>query len=315
MLKPPDIDPAAVRRQFSRRAARFDGADFLYRDIEQRMLDRLQFVRLSPARIVDVGCGLGHGLDSLAARYPQSQLLGIDGAAAMLTHNRFRPAGARLGARLRGLASRLVGQGGTAGSPRGRSQVDLACADAQRLPLAGQSVDLLWSNLVWHWLADPPAAAAEWRRILRPQGLLMFSAFGVDTLRELRGLGAQLPEFPDLHDIGDLLGQSGFADPVMDTERLTIHYSDPHRLLADWHGMGGNAAPGRRRGLATPAQRRRWSDAIATLAGPDGRIHLTVEVVFAHAWRGERRTAGDEYQTISWVPKVRGRADTDPFPE
>ncbi|MFT4101576.1 MAG: methyltransferase domain-containing protein [Burkholderiaceae bacterium] len=300
MLRPPDLDPRSVRRQFSRRAARFAGVDFLYREIEQRMFDRLELIRLAPQRILDVGCGLGAGLGALAQRYPSARLLGIDAADGMLRHNAFAPApqAATLSKRLRGWAGRLMG------TPADAARVDLVAADAARLPVGDHQAGLLWSNLAWHWFDDPPAVAAEWHRVLEPGGLLMFSAFGVDTLRELRGLGAQLPELPDLHDVGDLLGQTAFVDPVMDTERLTISYADPQRLLAEWHGMGGNASRQRLRGLCTPRRRQRWIEAIESLRGADGRIAVSVEIVHAHAWRGEPTVESDGYQAIRWMPRT-----------
>lgn len=304
MLKPPDLDPRSVRLQFSRRATRFAGGDFLYREIEQRMFDRLDVIRLAPRRILDVGCGLGNGLETLARRFPAAHLLGIDAADAMLRHNRFVPdvQAGTLGRRLRGWAGRL--KAGAADAASVAARVGLAAADAVRLPVADHQAGLLWSNLAWHWFDDPPAVAAEWHRVLEPGGLLMFSAFGVDTLRELRGLGAQLPEWPDLHDIGDLLGQTAFVDPVMDVERLTISYTDPRRLLDEWHGMGGNASRARGQGLHTPRQRQRWIDAIESLRGDDGRIAVSVEIVQAHAWRGEPTVQTDGYQAIRWMPRT-----------
>ncbi len=302
MLKPPDLDPRSVRLQFSRRAVRFAGVDFLYREIEQRMFERLEMIRVAPGRILDVGCGLGGGLEKLAGRFPSARLLGIDAADGMLRHNVFAP-GAQvdtLGRRLRGWAGRLWGAS-TEAPAAGR--VGLVAADAARLPVGDRQAGLLWSNLAWHWFDDPPAVAAEWHRVLEPGGLLMFSAFGVDTLRELRDLGAQLPELPDLHDVGDLLGQTAFVDPVMDVERLTISYADPQRLLDEWHGMGGNASRDRGRGLRTPRQRQRWIDAIESLRGNDGRIAISVEIVQAHAWRGEPTVGADGYQAIRWMPR------------
>ena len=320
MLKPPDLDPRAVRRQFGRRAPRLADHDFLLREIESRMLERLDLIRLAPACVLEVGCGLGGGLSALATRYPAARVLGVDSAWPMLAAGPFgaaAAAGEAAGAeRLRNWARRwLPGTRGATGSaaPRALAQrVDLVCADAAELPFGDAGIDLLWSNLAWHWFLDPPRVAGEWRRLIRPGGLLMFSAWGVDTLRELRGLGATLPEFPDMHDIGDLIGQSGFADPVVDTERLSITYETPERLLEDWRAMGGNAAPGRARGLATPRQRLKWLDAIGSLRADDGRIHLSVEIVYAHAWRQETAPAGEAWQTMNWVPRssIRRRGST-----
>ena len=162
-------------------------------------------------------------------------------------------------------------------------------ADAAGLPVAPSSVDLIWSNLAWHWFVDPKAVLAEWYRAIRPDGLLMFSAFGVDTLRELRAAGARLPAFPDMHDIGDALGAAGFADPVMDSERLTITWSDAEVLIEEIRALGGNALRGRGAGLRSRADRLRWAAAVEALRGADGRIALSFELVYGHAWCPPRK--------------------------
>ena len=167
-----------------------------------------------PDLLVDVGCGVGHGLRALAQRFPAAMPVGVDAALPMLAQAQ------RLSRRAQTLAGRLQRLFG--GGHAGPAGTRLVCADAAALPLAESGTDLLWSCLAWHWFTDPPAVAAEWYRVLRPEGLLMFSAFGVDTFTELRALGATLPEFPDMHDVGDLLAQAGFGDPVLDTERLTV---------------------------------------------------------------------------------------------
>ena len=296
MLKPPDLDRDAVRRQFDRRARTIGDADFLLREVEHRMLERLEPVRLAPSMLVDVGCGIGQGISALMQRYAGARALGIDSSPAMLgAASQLRRRTESVSRRLQRLLS--IGAPG--------AQDPLWCAaDAARLPLARSSADLLWSNLAWHWLADPVAVAAEWYRVLRPQGLLMFSALGVDSLKELRGLGAMLPEFPDLHDIGDLLGQTGFADPVLDTERLNVTWRDPARLLADLHRLGGNALRGRCRGLATPRQRDGWLRTVDGLRGADGQISISFEIVFAHAWCPPQKRLPDGATAVRWVPKT-----------
>lgn len=203
--------------------------------------------------------------------------------------------GARAG---RSLGDRLRRWFG-AGSAAGAAAASFVAADAARLPLRDSSVDLLWSNLAWHWFGDPVGAAGEFHRVMRPDGLLMFSSFGVDTLRELRRIGAELPDFPDMHDIGDLLGSVGFAAPVMDTERLTVTWSDPDSLLRDLRGLGGNALRARRRSLCGRQRRAQWSSAIETLRGDGGLIAISsgcrpharlVSATQAQArWAGARR--------------------------
>ena len=294
MLKPPDLDPKAVRLQFGRRAKRIGDADFLLREIEQRMFERLDVIKLAPAALIDIGCGLGRGLQALAQRYAGAQAIGIDAAPAMLAANLQARSGAGMAARLRNAVAAGLGR------PGGPS---LAAADSKALPFAASSFDLLWSNLAWHWFDDPLAVAAEWYRVIRPQGLVMFSSFGVDTLRELRALGAELPEFPDMHDVGDLLGQTGFAEPVLETERLTISYADPARLLHELGALGGNARRRRTRGLTGRGRRADWLRRLDRARNPDGRLTLTFEVIFAHAWCPPRKRLGEGLAAIHWQPK------------
>jgi malonyl-CoA O-methyltransferase len=305
MPEPSVLDRAAVRRQFDRRAGTADAADFLLREVERRMLERLDLVRLQPARILDVGCGFGDGLRRLRGRWPQAEAIGVD-----LSLRRVARAAAidrpGLGAWAQGLARRLAGRAATASGagPLARYLV----GDAHALPIASDAVDLVWSNLALHWFDDVPAAIAEWYRAVRPGGLLMFSALGVDTLVELRAAGLRRPPLPDMHDVGDALVGAGFADPVMDTERLTVTWSDPARLLAELRALGGDPSRGRARGLATPRRRDRALAALATRlrgSAPEAPMAVTFEVIHGHAWCGERKKRGDGWAPIAFRPAQR----------
>lgn len=307
MPTPQDLDRHAVRRQFARRADRLPRADFLLREVERRMLEKLDVVRLVPGAVLDAGTGLGHGAARLQQRYPQARVLGVDLAAALAA----RAAQLHGPPAHRSLATRLRGWFG--GERAADVPAPMFCAaDTGRLPLAASSIDLVWSNLAWHWFADPPAVLDEWYRVIRPDGLLGFSAFGVDTLRELRGAGAQLPEYPDMHDIGDALAQAGFADPVMDCERLTITWNDPAVLLDELRALGGVALRGRAAGL----RGRRWREqvlaALASLRGADGRIALTFELIYGHAWCPPRKRRADGYAPVDFVPRASGRSGKPP---
>ncbi len=288
------LDPSAVRRQFARRALRTGHDGFILREVEQRMLEHLELTRIDPGAIVDLGCGRGHGLRALQTRYPQAELVGIDliEAQARAAQLELTPP--------RSLMARLR-RASAAPAPR------LVVADMGRLPLASSGFGLAWSNLALHWCDDIPGALGEWHRVLRPGGLVMFSAFGVDTLSQLRAAGAVMMPFPDMHDLGDALMGAGFADPVMDMERIDLTYASARALLEEVRALGGNALRDRAPGLQARARRRQWEDRISAGAGADGRISLTFEVIYGHAWVPAAKRRADGAATVEFRrPAARG---------
>jgi malonyl-CoA O-methyltransferase len=286
------LDRALLRRRFGR-AATGGAADPLAREIARRMDERLDYLRIAPRRILDLGCGAGADLAALAARYPQALLLGADFAPAMLGR-------AQAGQPRGGLLRRLLG-----GPPQGAA---LFAADALALPLARGSVDMLWSNLMLPAVDDPLPALREMHRVLAVGGVLMFSSFGPDTLRELRavlptGAGERVHRFIDMHDIGDALVQAGFSDPVMDMEMLTLTYADLDALLGDLRANGlANASVRRPRGLSG---RGGWQAARAAYERlrRDGRLPASFEVIQGHAWKAAPRTAADGRAVVSFQPR------------
>jgi malonyl-CoA O-methyltransferase len=267
-----------VRRQFDTRASKFCEHDAVVREIGNRLVDRLQYIRLSPERILDVGCGAGRSIASLSARYPTAQVVGLDISEGMLRQ------------RESGLRSRLPGWLG------GRSSL-LIAADAARLPLADGSVDLVFSNLMLHWHPEPHTVFPEWKRALRADGLLLFSCFGPDTLKELRAAcrgalpGARPVPFIDMHDFGDMMVASGLGNPVMDAEVVTLTYRSAEDLLGEVRALGGNPREDRPRGLPSGRRARSVLDALNARTGDDGRIGLTFEVAYGHAWKVTPRSA------------------------
>lgn len=258
------LDPRVVRRAFDRAAGGYDRNADLQREIADELLDRLAGVRIEPERVIDLGCGTGHASRVLARMYRRATVCGVDFAPSML--HRFR----------RGWW------------PRGRPLP--VCGDLLRLPFADASVDLLFSNLAFQWIDDLPTLFAELRRVLRPEGVLMFSSFGPDTLMELRDAWAAVDEaehvnrFPDMHDVGDALLQAGLRDPVMDVDRLTRSYPDLRALMHSIKSIGaGNAATGRPRGLTGHGVLRRLEAAYPARDGT-GRPRASWEVVYGHAW-------------------------------
>jgi malonyl-CoA O-methyltransferase len=301
MPEPCVLDPKAVRRQADRRARPGDPRDFIAREVERRMIERLDLIRLEPGRIADIGCGRGAGSGALALRWPAAACLAIDLSLGMLRHLP-RPAGglgaragawlARAGARLRGVAT------------PGAQPLPVA-ADTTRLPLASASVDLVWSNLAWHQFPDPPAVLAEWYRVLRPGGLLMFSAFGVDTLRALPGAWPGLVAFPDMHDVGDALVSAGFAEPVMDAERIHLGYRDPDDLVAELRSaLGGNPRADRRHGLVGRGARAQALAQLAATRGCDGRIPVELEIIQGHAWCPSPKRLPAGLAPLRFVPRA-----------
>lgn len=256
------------------------------------MFEKLDLVKARPARVLDIGCGKGQGMATLSARFPQAQVFGVDSALPMLLAARRSE-----GRFVRWLRS-MTGDG-AAGLRRPHARL---CADAQRLPVRTSSVDLLWSNLLWHWLDQPLLALQDWYRVIRPGGLLMFSSFGVDTGRELAALGWPIPAFPDMHDIGDALSKNGFAEPVMDTERITLEYRDPLKLIAELSALGGHASRNRRPGLSGRSARAGWLAMLgeAQRAG-GGILPVTVEVVYGHAWCGAQKRLPDGLAPVNWL--------------
>lgn len=292
---PRDVDPAAVRRGFARAAATYDAAAALQREIGTRMAQRLDYVRLAPSVVVDAGCGTGEAIGELGVRYPGAVVVAFDIALPMVEAARQRSRSSR--SLLRRLLRPLSG-GRVAAEPR------FVCADINALPFAGVCADLVWSNLALQWVNDLPRAFAELRRALKVGGLLSFTTFGPDTLRELRaafvGVDAHThtSRFVDMHDIGDMLVHAGFAEPVMDMEYVTLTFESPRALLAELKALGAtNRTRGRPRGLTGRIRWARMTQALERLRS-EGRIPATFEVIYGHAWKGEPRVTSEGHAIV-----------------
>ncbi|CAM5468927.1 methyltransferase domain-containing protein [Eoetvoesiella caeni] len=278
MSQPPTLplNPVHVRQQFARRNP-LDEAQFLYGEIAQRMLQRLGYVRIDPNTLLDAGCGAGHAIEPLRARFPNIDYTGLDFCPALLQTAAERYAARpSLWQKLRNKPTRTP---------------HFIEADLAQSGLDPSSLDLVWSNMALHWHPEPHQVLAEWRRILKTGGLVMFSCLGPGSLKEVRqaledaGLQTATPGFVDMHDFGDLLLERGFTDPVMDQEIITLTYRSPEKLLGDLHVLGGNPATDRKRGLAGRAWQQRLLEALEKQRHMDGTIHLSLEVAYGHAWR------------------------------
>jgi malonyl-CoA O-methyltransferase len=265
------LDKQQARRSFERAADTYDAAAALQQEIGSRLLERMDLVRLQPERVLDLGAGTGYFTAALQQRYPQASVLALDLAMNMLHHARRR------------------------GSDRER--LHCVCADGERLPFDDDSFDFIFSNLMLQWCMDLGPVFTELRRVLVPGGLLMFTTFGPDTLRELRESWSvadgytHVNRFPDMHDVGDALLATRWAEPVMDTERLTVTYRELRTLMEDLKHIGAhNVTAGRPRGLTGRRRFARVAQAYERHRR-DGALPASYEVVYGHAWSPQNKDA------------------------
>lgn len=270
------LDTGRVRASFDTAAGAYDAVAVVQAEVRRRLLERLQLFQIRPRRILDAGCGTGHGARALLQHYRGAGVVALDLAPGMLQATRRRRPWLR--------------------------RLDTVCADAAAIPLADASVDFVFSNLMLQWCNAPDCVFAEFRRVLRPGGLVLFTSFGPDTLKELRAAWrvadghTHVNRFIDMHDLGDALVRAGLQAPVMDMEHLTLTYPDVRSLMRDLRTMGAsNATLGRRRGL-TGRRRIAQVEAHYESLRTGGRLPATWEVVYGHAWAGARR---DEVGTAS----------------
>jgi malonyl-CoA O-methyltransferase len=283
----PPLDMRQVRHAFGRAAATYNANAVLQHEVEQRLLERLEYLESEPARVLDVGCGPGGAARAMRKRWKVAHVVALDLAMPMLRRAR-------------------------SGWLRPVMRVN---ADARALPLADASVDVLFSNLCMQWIDDVPALFDEFRRVLRPKGYLAISTFGPDTLHELRAAWAQVDRAPhvgrfaDIARIGDALMHAGFRDPVLDGEHFTLTYAEAGALMRELKAIGAtNADSSRSRGLTGKTQWKRMLDAYEAFRR-DGVLPATYEVIYAHAWAPEpgqpRRARGGEIASFP-IEKLRG---------
>jgi malonyl-CoA O-methyltransferase len=265
------LDMQRVRASFNRASTGYDHAAALQARVRGELLERLAFFKLAPRVALDLGTGTGGGAQALRAAYRRALVIGLDSAPGMLREARRRSTLFR--------------------------RFERVLAAAERLPLATASVDLLFSNLMLQWCDDLAAPLAEARRVLAPSGLFVLSTFGPDTLRELRDAWAAVDgdshvnRFLDLHDVGDALVRAGFAEPVLDVERVVLDYPDTMALMRDLKAIGAhNATRGRPRGL-TGRARMDGMRAAYERCRRNGLLPASFEVVYGTAWGGTDRPA------------------------
>jgi malonyl-CoA O-methyltransferase len=310
----PDADIRRITHIFDRRAASFGEVAFLPREVAQRMRERLDYIKVAPTTVLDAGCGRGDDFASLAERFAQSTVFGIDASSRMLSHvsSLIAPASG-----LQRLLPGAIRDRFTARRP------PLVQGDFGALPFAPGAFDLIWSNLALHWHPRPHEVFPEWNRVLKTGGLLMFSTLGPDTLKELRAALAEIGSddspiagqplragviaFTDMHDFGDMLVNSGFEVPVMDTEHLTVTYPSAEKLLADVRRWGAYPFADRASGgLAGKRWRAALCTALERARRPDGTLALTFELVYGHAWKALQATTPEGHAIVR-ADQIGGR--------
>jgi malonyl-CoA O-methyltransferase len=259
------LDMKKRRRGFERAANSYDKAAVLQREIGDRLESRLDYVKLDPSAVLDLGCGTGYISEKLMRRYTKAQIFATDIALSML--------------------HKTAEKGGWFRKPH------ILCSEAECLPFGDDSFDLVMSNLMLQWCDDLPHVFTGVNRILKPDSLFSFASFGPDTLKELRESWQYVDNHPhtnpfaDMHDVGDALMQAGFQQPVLDMEMITVHYSSLRALMMDLKNIGAsNATLERQRGLTGKQTLKHLEEAYQPFRLSDGSYPLSYEVVYGHAW-------------------------------
>ncbi|MGV7235347.1 MAG: malonyl-ACP O-methyltransferase BioC [Nitrosomonadaceae bacterium] len=288
------LNKRQLRNSFERAAVGYDKAAMLQREVCDRMLSRLDYIKCIPGTILDAGSGTGYGGRKLANCYPDTGIIALDLALAM--HYQARPTVPSWWKQVLSIRKNIT---------------NYVCGDIEQLPFRDSSIGMVWSNLSLQWCNNIEQTFAEMHRVLQPEGLLMFSTFGPDTLHELRQafLGmdnsSHVNHFIDMHDIGDLLVHNGFAMPVMDMEYITLTYDDVISVMRDLKAMGAhNVIQDRKRGLTGKIG---WGKVLSNyeVFRKDGKLPVTFELVYGHAWKLEpRKNIGDK-KIIEFDPKTR----------
>lgn len=267
----------------AQRLARLPEASWLNQEVARRLAAKLEMILLQPQQWLDWGAFLGGGAAEVQARHPKARRWVAEPTLALQERSREQwraQAPKNWWTPWRREADPVV-----LASPGGE-------LSAKPWAEGAGALQMLWANMTLHTAADLPGLLKQWHGLLAVDGFLMCSGLGPDTARELRQvyreLGWPLPtiDFIDMHDLGDAMVDAGFADPVMDMERLTLTWATAEDMLAEWRTWGGNVAQGRMQGLRTPRWRARLLEVLTQgLKRPDGRLGLTLELVYGHAMK------------------------------
>jgi len=274
------LDKHWIKKNFERSAASYDKVAVLQREVADRLLERLDVVKMLPDALLDVGTGTGRCSQLLTKKYKKAQIYAVDISLPMLQQARGR--------------MNLL--------DKWRAKQHFVGGDAEHLPIKSQSIDFLISNMALQWCENLPKTLSDFRRVIRPGGLVLFSTFGPDTLKELRACWAKADQythvngFLDMHDIGDMMLHSGFADPVLDVETFTLTYTDVHHLMKDLKQLGSkNVTHGRSRGLTGKGRLQRVVEEYEQFRD-NQLLPVTYEVIYGHAWVTEPKISKTRQQ-------------------
>lgn len=263
------IEKSLIAESFSKAAKQYDDSAFFQKLAGERLFERLDYFKLEPKTILDVGSGTGYFTRKLSQRFVDAQVSGVDLSQGMVEFSRAQS-----------------------------TQEEYFCADAQALPFEDNSFDLLFSNLTIQWINDLDALFKELHRVLKPGGLLLFTTLGPDTLYELNHSWQQVDkfqhvnQFTDMHNVGDAMLNLGMLDPVMDSEMVAVGYKKVIELMRDLKNIGAhNLNSKRNKGLTTAKTLRALEKAYQEFALDDGMLPASYELVYGHAFAGNKEAS------------------------
>ncbi len=279
------LDKNIIRQHFNRASESYDAAAILQREVANRLSERLDYIKIDPQTTLDMGCGTGFISKDLLQRYSKSKVISVDSALNM--------------------ARKCSKQGGWFRKPSG------LCADAEALPIQSDSIDLMVSNLMLQWCNDLEKTFSGFHQALAPNGLLLFSTLGPDTLKEVSQSWQSVDNVPhtspfvDMHDIGDALLKAGFIDPVTDMEVITMTYDNVRQLMDDIKQTGAsNVHSQRAKGLMGKHKFAEFEKNYQSFRTDQGLFPATWEIIYGHAWIGEGLKL-DNYEKVIPIKEIR----------
>ena len=270
-----------IQKKHNQMVTQIKSIGFIYHEIAKRMIDRLDYIKLTPHNILDIGSGLNIDAKNLDDKYQKANIFKLDIAINMLKqHNKQK-----------GFLGNFL-----------RKNAEYVCANAIELPIKSQSMDLVWSNLVLPYINNIEGYFKEIRRVLKLNACFLVTGLGVDSLQQLREVGLATYNFPDMHIIGDILVKLGFSNPVTDLEYINLEYTDIAQLITDIRIIGCGGILSR----AIPLTKIEYLNIAQNFAKltKNGKIPLTIELYYAHAWKDKvQLDLGEDEKIIQFRAK------------